>query len=137
MKTPNTQTAEADAIIDGFFSLAYSRRAVRLQWANYWTGDRATSVGDRATSLEVYRQDRNSIRRATRAIKKATRLICWRNKEDLSKAMLKASRGSRLQFLDYCDEWEYTAGQYQQTEIRWECARLLERAEQILKHKTN
>ena len=98
-------------VIAGFLEIVRGRSSVRLDFRNYWSGDRAASV-------EAYREDRNRIRRQTLAFDKAWRQVAWRNKHDLACSLIAAGIGSRLTWNHDRKEWDYCVGQYMPTEIR-------------------
>ena len=113
-KAPAMTTEQAQVIVSGFIGLVRGRSAVRLDFRNYWSGDRASSV-------EGYNQDRNTIRRQTLALDQAWRLISWRNPISLACALIVASRtefSGRVEFNEVKQTWSYCTGQYMPTEIR-------------------
>ena len=127
-KSPAMTTEQAQAIVSGFIGLVRSRSAVRLDFRNYWSGDRASS-------MEGYNQDRNTIRRQTLALDKAWRLISWRNPISLACALIVASRtefSGRIKFNEIKQSWHYCAGQYMPTEIRLAGEMVVNRAAKII-----
>ena len=127
-KSPAMTTEQAQAIVSGFIGLVRSRSAVRLDFRNYWSGDRASS-------MKGYLQDRNTIRRQTLAFDKAWRLISWRNPISLACALIVTSRtefSGRIKFNEVKQTWSYCAGQYMPTEIRLAGERVVNRAAKII-----
>ena len=121
-----TMTADqARAIVQGFLDLVRGRSGVRLDFRNYWSGDRLASV-------EAYRGDRNMIRRQTLAFDKAWRDIAWRNQHDLACALICASRSSRIEWNHDRQAWSYCAGQYMPTEIRAQGAMVASTAKRMM-----
>lgn len=138
--TPATLTPEAASqVVGGFLGFVFSRSAVRLSAADYGFRRGATPA-ELADAREAYRGDRNQIRRATRDLEKARRLLYPQINDAsrhpaLAAALIEATRCSRFEYLGgergydaYGKSWNYTAGQYQPTEIRWQAAVLLRRA---------
>ena len=128
---PNTtqptkpETATHEQIVYGFKSMAFSRSLVRLDFQNYWDGNRESS-------LEGYRTDRNLIRRQTRLLEKASRELFWRSDKSVAVALLKGCKGERLSFCPTRQKWEYTTGQYTPTEIRFQAYRVALQAVRFL-----
>lgn len=129
--TQQTQPATATPaeIVNGFKSMAYSRSMVRLDFADYWNGNRADS-------MSYYRQDRNRIRRQTRLLDKAMVELGGLPNEKLSEALLYASKGERLNFDHTRQVWQYYTGQYTPTEIRFEAYRVAVNAVRYLLNRT-
>ena len=110
------------AVIGAFRSMAYSRSSVRLESANYHGAP------------DAWRDDRNGIRRDTARLDRAFKRIASveaREPEAVAKALIEAAQGSRVRFLG-AEGWEYITGQYTPAEIRGACARVVERAAEIL-----
>ena len=130
MKTTQPQikltTATPEQIVHGFKGMAFSRSLVRLSFADYWDGNRVSSI-------EGYRNDRNRIRRQTRLLEKASRELFWRNDTSVATALLNACKGERLSFCPTRQKWEYCTGQYTPTEIRFEAYRVALQAVRFLK----
>ena len=127
-KSPAMTTEQAKAIVSGFIGLVRSRSAVRLDFRNYWSVDRASS-------MEGYLQDRNTIRRQTLAFDKAWRLISWRNPISLACALIVASRTEfcgRIEFNEIKQSWHYCPGQYMPTEIRRAGEMVVNRAAKVI-----
>ena len=127
-KSPAMTTEQAQAIVSGFIGLVRSRSAVRLDFRNYWSVDRASS-------MEAYLQDRNTIRRQTLAFDTAWRQISWRNPISLACALIVTSRtefSGRIKFNEVKQTWSYCAGQYMPTEIRLAGERVVNRAAKII-----
>jgi len=125
--SPSTTTPAE--IVNGFKSMAYSRSMVRLDFADYWNGNRADS-------MSYYRQDRNRIRRQTRLLDKAVKDLFWRSDETLAEALLYASKSERLNFCPTRQVWQYYTGQYTPTEIRFEAYRVAVNALRYLNNRT-
>lgn len=122
-------TATPEQIVHGFKKMAFSRSLVRLDFRNYWNGNRADSIG-------YYRQDRNRIRRQTRLLEKSVKDLFWRSDEILSEALVYASKGERLNFDPVRQKWEYITGQYTPTEIRFEAYRVAVNALRYINNRT-
>lgn len=91
-----------------------------------------------ADAREAFLGDRNKIRRDTYAFHKVWDRIKWRNKPDLSAALIIAGRSAfsgRLCWDAKRGTWEYTTGQYTPTEIRRAAYQVAMAAETVLKNQ--